>query len=69
MKCQICGAEIDNDIVGLDEWYSCPHCHTSMLGFTDDMLYYGINELLTDVKLIERRLDSLLGRLCRKNQG
>lgn len=62
MKCQICGAEIDDEIE-IDEWYDCPICHSPMLGFKDNMLDMAVTDLLTDVRIIEKRLLFLSRRL------
>jgi len=67
MKCQKCGAETDDEIE-IDEWYYCPICHTSMFGFRDDMLDIGVNELMRDVRSIEKRLMFLSRRLRELNK-
>lgn len=67
MKCQKCGAEIDDEIL-IDEWYYCPICHIPMFGFRDDMLDIGVNELMRDIRLIEKRLVFLSRRLHEMNK-
>lgn len=63
MKCQFCKSEIDDDIIGLDEWNNCPLCGAPMFGFTDEMLDIAVEMLLRDVRTTEKRLMFLLSRL------
>jgi len=66
MICQKCGADIDNAIE-IDEWYNCPSCGMPMFGFQDDMMDVAVDELLRDVRNIEKKLLFLSSRLHKIN--
>jgi len=62
MKCIHCNTTFYEG-VEIDVWDACPRCGKRMLGFQDDMLAIAVDELISDVKDITKKLFMLSARL------